>query len=113
EAPREPLAREGRPEPVPTESFPPLLDRLPGLEPLPQITPLVIPPPTEVQVIPVPPPAPKPAAPPEPAPEPPAPAAIPAPTPIPAPLLQPIAPPVETSRLPAIERPPEIRVPAQ
>jgi hypothetical protein len=37
----------------------------------------------------------------------------PAPAPIPAPLLQPIAPPVETSRLPGIERAPEIRVPAE
>jgi hypothetical protein len=118
EAPPEPVAREARPEAAPIESFPPLLDRLPGLEPLPQITPLVIPPPTDVQVVPVPPPAPKPAAAPEPAPEPPAPAAIPAPAvpslaPIPAPLLQPITPTIETSRLPSIERAPEIRVPAE
>lgn len=110
EAPKGPAAREAEaPSPM-IDSFPPLLDRLPVPEPLPEIAPpLVVPPPTEVQVVPVPPPPPKPAAAPEPPPpEPPAPA-----PPIPAPLLQPIQPAIEAPRLPAIERAPEIRVPAE
>ena len=107
EAPPAPLARKARPEPAPVDSFPPLLDRLPALEPLPSIAPLVIPPPTEVQVVPVPPPPPKPAARAEPQPEPSPPA------PIPSPLLQPVQPLIEAPRLPAIERAPDIRIPAE
>ena len=110
EAPPGPTARETVAPPAPIDSFPPLLDRLPALEPLPQIAPpLVVPPPTEVQVVPVPPPPPKPAVQAEPPPpEPPAPA-----PPIPTPLLQPIQPAIEAPRLPAIERAPEIRIPAE
>jgi hypothetical protein len=120
EVPRGPAARERQAEPAPLESFPPLLDRLPAPEAKPEpVPPLVVPPPTEVQVVPVPPPPPKSAAVPEPtppAPTPPVPAPpvpLPAPAPIPESLLQPLAPAIEAPRLPAIERAPDIRVPAE